>query len=261
MGWIENNGLITADEPMRGPANDFDGFWLWKINPLDVKHGKYGTFKERQNLTIDEKFEYKRDGNEPGLVIIFNHENFESPDLKPRRGSRRDVNEIITCKQRQGINISEDNILTDATTKEISDKLKQDYQFVSTPWNERHSVRSLSIISTDSQRFWAEGLSAVDKARSIKSLTVECLKERPELNLQLSPHTCRCEAIITEKGIHGLSCKLSSGRSFRHSTVNDLIERALSTAESPSAQNRWESVEMMESDLTECLSFHGVETN
>ncbi|CAH1179716.1 unnamed protein product [Phaedon cochleariae] len=110
----------TSTSPKKKIAFDFS-----REENTNVKHGKYGTFKERQNLAIDEKFEYKRDGNEPGLVIIFNHENFESPDLKPRRGSRRDVNEIITCKQRQGINISEDNILTDATTKEISDKLKQ----------------------------------------------------------------------------------------------------------------------------------------
>jgi hypothetical protein len=41
------------------------------------------------------------------------------------------------------------------------------------------------------------------------------------------PHVCRCSAGVDEFGRHGLCCKKSSGRLFRHETVNDLIKRAL----------------------------------
>ena len=40
-------------------------------------------------------------------------------------------------------------------------------------------------------------------------------------------HTCPCSALVSARGIHGLSCKRSAGRSSRHHQVNDLIWRAL----------------------------------
>ena len=44
-----------------------------------------------------------------------------------------------------------------------------------------------------------------------------------------SPHVCICGVKVDSSGRHGLSCRKSAGRSFRHSTVNDLIKRALAT--------------------------------
>ena len=49
-----------------------------------------------------------------------------------------------------------------------------------------------------------------------------------------SPHVCICGVKVDSSGRHGLSCRKSAGRSFRHSSVNDLIKRALATAEIPS---------------------------
>jgi len=49
-----------------------------------------------------------------------------------------------------------------------------------------------------------------------------------------SPHTCVCGAAVDSTGRHGLSCRKSAGRHSRHSAVNDLIKRALSSAEIPS---------------------------
>ena len=44
------------------------------------------------------------------------------------------------------------------------------------------------------------------------------------------PHHCECCVRVTSDGIHGLSCKKSSGRWSRHGQINDIIHRALSTA-------------------------------
>lgn len=68
-----------------------------------------------------DKFEYERKGDDPGLVLIFNQENFKN--LSTRTGSTRDVNEIIISMQRQGFNIHEDDIMTNGTTQAIKDKL------------------------------------------------------------------------------------------------------------------------------------------
>ena len=43
------------------------------------------------------------------------------------------------------------------------------------------------------------------------------------------PHTCACGKVVERNGLHGLSCKRSAGRLPRHSQVNDLIKRALSS--------------------------------
>jgi len=48
------------------------------------------------------------------------------------------------------------------------------------------------------------------------------------------PHICVCGAAVDNTGTHGLSCRKSSGRMSRHSAVNDLIKRALQSAEIPS---------------------------
>jgi hypothetical protein len=49
-----------------------------------------------------------------------------------------------------------------------------------------------------------------------------------------APHRCICVAVVDSSGIHGLSCRKSSGRFARHNTVNGLIKATLSSAEIPS---------------------------
>ena len=39
-----------------------------------------------------------------------------------------------------------------------------------------------------------------------------------------APHECICGELTDELGAHGLSCRKSAGRHFRHSAVNDLIK-------------------------------------
>jgi len=47
-------------------------------------------------------------------------------------------------------------------------------------------------------------------------------------------HKCKCGVDVDEFGRHGLSCKKSTGRNYRHSSVNDIIKRALVSAGIPS---------------------------
>ena len=49
------------------------------------------------------------------------------------------------------------------------------------------------------------------------------------------PHFCQhCGAAVDHLGLHGLSCKKSEGRHYRHSSINDILHRALSSAKVPS---------------------------
>jgi hypothetical protein len=48
------------------------------------------------------------------------------------------------------------------------------------------------------------------------------------------PHPCICGEIVDKLGHHGLSCYRSAGRRARHEMINDLVKRALTSAEIPS---------------------------
>ncbi|XP_074034882.1 caspase-7 [Leptinotarsa decemlineata] len=89
-----------------------------------VINGDKRKFQERKHLPID-KFEYPRNGHEPGLILIFNQEKFNDPESKRRTGSRRDVNEIVICFQRQGFNVDPENIMTDFTVEEVRNKMSE----------------------------------------------------------------------------------------------------------------------------------------
>ena len=48
------------------------------------------------------------------------------------------------------------------------------------------------------------------------------------------PHKCQCSSEVNKSGHHGLSCQRAGGRIPRHSQANDLIKRALGSAQIPS---------------------------
>ena len=49
------------------------------------------------------------------------------------------------------------------------------------------------------------------------------------------PHSCyHCGVEVDSLGTHGLSCRRSEGRHHRHSALNDIVQRALTTAHIPS---------------------------
>ena len=46
------------------------------------------------------------------------------------------------------------------------------------------------------------------------------------------PHLCQhCDITVDRLGLHGLSCKKSEGHHYRHSSINDLLHRALSSTQ------------------------------
>ena len=50
------------------------------------------------------------------------------------------------------------------------------------------------------------------------------------------PHSCRlCGRAVNSFATHGLSCAKSAGRHFRHTAINNTIQRALSSAKIPSS--------------------------
>jgi len=49
-----------------------------------------------------------------------------------------------------------------------------------------------------------------------------------------APHTCICDMLVDSSGVHGLACRKSAGRHMRHNALNDLIKRALASANVPS---------------------------
>jgi hypothetical protein len=60
------------------------------------------------------------------------------------------------------------------------------------------------------------------------------------------PHRCRlCDSVVDEFGLHGLSCRRSSGRFPGHHALNDILRRALVSAGVPSI---WEPVGVCGSD-------------
>lgn len=57
------------------------------------------------------------------------------------------------------------------------------------------------------------------------------------LGLQLcQTHRCPCGTTVDTRGLHGLSCRRSSGRAARHQQLNDLIYRAIRRADIPAAK-------------------------
>ena len=51
-----------------------------------------------------------------------------------------------------------------------------------------------------------------------------------------APHTCRCGALVDARGQHGLVCKRASSRIARHQQLNDLVTRALVSADVPATK-------------------------
>ena len=57
------------------------------------------------------------------------------------------------------------------------------------------------------------------------------------LGLELcQPNSCPCGAMVDARGLHGLSCKMSAGRSLRHCQIIDLIFCALKRSDKPSTK-------------------------
>lgn len=96
---------------------------IHKISVKDYYPDDVQKFVEEPTNLYDD-YEYPRTGSDPGLVVIFNHERFDAP-VDFRKGSRRDVNELIQALGRIGYNIEKKHIHNDLTRKRIICVLKE----------------------------------------------------------------------------------------------------------------------------------------
>ena len=104
---------------------------------------------------------------------------------------------------------------------------------LSTAHNQADKVRLIAVTSPSSGAFL--------NARPCASLGTRLDNSSLRIAIALRigapvclPHTCICGQQVDSLGHHGLSCKNSGGRFSRHCAVNDIIKRALMSAEIPS---------------------------
>jgi hypothetical protein len=103
-----------------------------------------------------------------------------------------------------------------------------------------------SEASSDSDRARLLAVSSRGASAWLQALPISALGLRMDdptmrisigLRLGLSlcqPHNCQhCGACVDSFGVHGLSCKKSEGRHYRHASLNNLFLRALSSAGIP----------------------------
>ena len=94
-------------------------------------------------------------------------------------------------------------------------------------------ARLLAISSRDSGAW----LHAVPCSETGTLLDDESLRIATALRLgapAVAEHTCVCAAPVSRDGLHGLSCKQSSGRRARHAALNTILSRTLRKANIPS---------------------------
>ena len=100
--------------------------------------------------------------------------------------------------------------------------------------DERSRARLLAASSMESGA-WLQALPVSSLGLRMDDTTV-----RVAVGLRLGsplcrPHTCHhCGAEVDHLATHGLSCRWSEGRHFRHAALNDIVHRALSSAKVPS---------------------------
>ena len=70
-------------------------------------------------------------------------------------------------------------------------------------------------------------------------------------------HTCICGVAVDAKGLHRLSCRKISPRQIRHAQLNDIVWRAVKTAQYPAVKTRLEYRVLTARGQTEPRSFHG----
>ena len=107
--------------------------------------------------------------------------------------------------------------------------------------------RLLDDATSDVERARLLAVSAKESGAWLRALPVSSLGLRMDDNtvriavgLRLGtpicgPHQCHhCSVVVDELGRHALSCRRSEGRHQRHSALNDLVKRALLSAQIPS---------------------------
>ena len=97
-----------------------------------------------------------------------------------------------------------------------------------------HVVARWKAISSRGASAW---LSALPMSSCGLRMSNECVRIAAGLRLGCTlclPHQCDCNAPVEADGHHGLHCARSAGRHSRHNILNEIIKRALISAQIPS---------------------------
>ena len=101
--------------------------------------------------------------------------------------------------------------------------------------NEATKARLLAASEKESGA-WLQALPAASLGTLLdrNALRISCALRLGAVVCQT--HECRCGKTVDELGHHGLSCKFSAGRQVRHSQFNNVIHRALCSAQIPAVR-------------------------
>ena len=89
----------------------------------------------------------------------------------------------------------------------------------------------LLVVSSHKSGAWLNALLGLRMNDEAVKIAIGLCLEAP----LCQPHSCsHCGAYVDHFGTHELSCRKSQGRHFRHSSLNDIIHRSLSSASVPS---------------------------
>lgn len=93
----------------------------------------------------------------------------------------------------------------------------------------------LLAVSAPESGAWLHALPVSSLGLRMDDNTIRCAVGLRLGSTLCHPHSCRhCGAEVDHLATHGLRCRRSEGRHFRHSAVNDVISRAFSSAKIPS---------------------------
>ena len=97
----------------------------------------------------------------------------------------------------------------------------------------KEKARLLAVSSENALDFlYAVPISSLGLKLADSNLRIACALRLGSIICQ--QHTCPCGVEVDPLGRHGLLCKLQVGRHLRHSQINDIVKRALTTADYPS---------------------------
>jgi len=64
------------------------------------------------------------------------------------------------------------------------------------------------------------------------------------------PHMCPCGLLVDATGSHSLSCRLAFGRMARHQSLNDIVYRAITSANIPATKSLLDCADQTANDQT-----------
>ena len=112
---------------------------------------------------------------------------------------------------------------------------KDDINYLFVTASQRDKSRLLAVTSSHSGD-WLHALPIASCGLRLENENiVVAVGLRPGAAL-CQAHQCLCRALVEVNGLHGLSCKLGSGKHSKHASINDIIYRACCRADIPAVK-------------------------